>query len=110
MIEVARREASALAPSQYHELRYEDFLADPERRLDELLLVAALAPSTRVQRFLRSRFQLRDMNEASRRNAHPDEDALLDDLLAPTLRSLGYETAAAAPSPAAPARADTSAS
>jgi len=110
VIEVARREASALAPGQYHELRYEDLLADPERRLDELLRVAALAPSTRVQRFLRSRFQLRDMNEASRRNAHPDEDALLDDLLAPTLRSLGYETAAAAPSPAAPARADTSAS
>lgn len=90
VIEVARREASLLEAGQYHELRYEDFLVDPDGRLDWLLRVSELAPSPRVHQFLRARFQLRDMNAASRDTTDAREEALLEAVIGDTLTELGY--------------------
>lgn len=90
VIEVARDEARALAKGQYHEVRYERFLADPVSTVDAILSEVGLAPSPRVHAFLRDRYEVRDMNAASRGPANAADAALLEELVGDTLRELGY--------------------
>jgi len=96
VVEVARRESVALPPGRYHELRYEDFLASPEAALEELLRHCELPSSRRVLEFLRTRFELRDMNVRHRDRFSPVDQALLEELIGPCLRTLGYGKQAAA--------------
>jgi len=90
IVEVARREAAALPPGRYRELRYEDFLTAPGATLDRLLADCGLPPDPRIQRFLERRFELRDRNADGGRAVDPAETALLDRLIGPTLGELGY--------------------
>jgi hypothetical protein len=89
-VEAARSEAASLAPGQYSELRYEAFVADPEGTIDRLLADCALAPCPRIQRFLRTRFDVRDRNVAGPAEGPAEERRALDEILGPTLAALGY--------------------
>ena len=89
VIEVAREESRALPAGHYHEVRYEEFLADPVATVDRILEQVALSPSERVHGFLRSRYEVRDMNVRAAGRADDADAALLEALLAPTLATLG---------------------
>ena len=101
IVEVARTESAALPPGSYHEVRYEDFLAAPETALGDLLRHCELPPSRRVLEFLRRRFELRDMNVRHRDRLSASEHELMESLIGPCLRSLGYDGAASEGSGAA---------
>ena len=93
VIEVARTERRGLADGQYHELRYEDFLEDPDGTLDRLLAWTGLRPSPRVHAFLNRRFEVRDMNRRSGGKLADRELAEVEALAGPLLRELGYPPA-----------------
>jgi hypothetical protein len=99
VVEIARREGAALGSTQYLELRYEDFLANPRKELENLLARSRLKRDPRVFGFLAKRFEIRDMNTASRATASSEEEVLLEDLIGTALRAYGYSLA----TPATPA-------
>lgn len=89
-IETARREAAALEPGRYQELRYEAFLDDPAATLADLLRRCELPPCSRVERFLGARFEVRDRNASARARLSPQDKEILERTIGPTLRELGY--------------------
>lgn len=80
VIESARREASEVAPDRYIEVRYEDFVADPHGRLDEITAFCELPRSSEAHGFLDRRIRIRDMNYQWREAFGRTEVQLLDDL------------------------------
>lgn len=95
-IEVAREERRALPAGRYHEVKYEEFLADPHATVDHLLARVGLSPSARIHAFLRSRYEVRDMNRPAGAQRTGPDDALLESLLGPTLALLGYAPSSSA--------------
>lgn len=90
VIEISRAEAAALSAGQYHELHYEDFIADPSARLLWLMEAVGLPVCKRVLRFLEERFTVRDMNQVRLRTGSGEDEALLQTLIGATLAELGY--------------------
>ncbi len=80
VIESARSEASEVARDRYLEVRYEDFVADPHGKLDELTAFCDLPRSPEPHEFLDRRISIRDMNYQWRKSFGPEEVKLLDDL------------------------------
>lgn len=91
-IEVAAKESAAIGPGRVLEVRYERFLADPIAAVDSLLAGVGLGPSPRIHAFLRRRYEVRDMNARAQRGGTDADRELLERLLGPTLRSLGYRS------------------
>ncbi len=85
-----RDEALRVAPDRYAEVRYERFVAEPRGVLDGVASFCDLPPSEQAHEFLRSRFELRDMNFQWRERFDAGEIATTDDLLGATLAELGY--------------------
>lgn len=92
VIEVARLERRSIAPDCYHEVRYEELLADPHATVDRLLEIVGLDPAPRIHDFLRTRYEIRDMNTSRKQPTSRADDLLLDALLAPALAELGYDS------------------
>jgi hypothetical protein len=92
VIETTRAEAAQLEPGRYTELRYEDFLADPHAKLDEVSAFCRLPRDSEAHRFV-DRRDLRDMNYRWREQMGAAEiegvEARVGDLLA----ELGYPPA-----------------
>ena len=80
-------------PGHYVELRYEDFVADPHRALEETTHACGLPPASGPHEFLDQRVDLRDMNYRWREDFDDRQIELLDDLVGEQLRELGYEPA-----------------
>ena len=74
VLRTARAEAEALPEARYHEIRYEDFVADSASVLDEIIDFAALEPTDRPERYLQERFPLQDMNLQWRQGMSPAGD------------------------------------
>lgn len=91
IVSAARDEARELAPGHYVELRYEDFVADPHRLLDEVTAACDLPPARQPHEFLDTRVDLRDMNQGWRRALDGPQRALLEELIGDRLSDLGYD-------------------
>jgi hypothetical protein len=91
VLRTARAEAEARAP-RYHEIRYEDFVADSAAVLDEIIDFAGLSPSDRPERYLQERFPLRDMNLQWRQGLAADEIETVTSITRFRLAELGYQT------------------
>lgn len=90
IIRGAREEAERFAPGRYEELRYEDFVARPERTLARATRFCQLPDSVEALAFLDRRVELRNMNYRWRERFDPDDRALLDEVIGSTLVELGY--------------------
>jgi hypothetical protein len=90
VVRSGRQEAAQFAPTRYGEVRYEDFIADPHRVLDELATFCDLRSSPAPHEFLDKRIELRDMNVQPRAPLSDGELRMLDDLMGDTLAELGY--------------------
>jgi hypothetical protein len=93
VVRSARQEAARFAPERYAEVRYEDFVADPHRVLDELTTFCDLPPSPAPHEYLDRRIELRDMNVQNGAFSE-GEIQMLNDVMADTLEELGYEGSA----------------
>jgi hypothetical protein len=91
VIRTARREASQLAPDQYREVRYEDFVSDPHAVLDRLLSFCDLRRCAAPHEFLDMRFELRNMNRRWRDQFTATEMRVFDEVVADLLVELGYK-------------------
>ncbi|MGH2712972.1 MAG: sulfotransferase family protein [Thermoleophilaceae bacterium] len=100
VIETARAEATDHAPGRYAELRYEDFLGDPHRSLDEIEDFCELSRDPKVHAFLARRYELRNMNAGWRSTLEPAEVEMLEELIGDLLLELGYEVPYRAGEPA----------
>lgn len=87
----AREEAAALAPGDYTEVRYEDFVSTPEATLEQATSACGLAPDPSAAAFLAQRVRLRDMNFQWRERFTAGEIATIESLMEPTLRDFGYD-------------------
>jgi omega-hydroxy-beta-dihydromenaquinone-9 sulfotransferase len=87
----AREEAERLAPERYAEVRYEDFVGDPHRVLDELADFCCLPRSRDAHDFLDARVELEDMNFRWRDAFSPAELELLNEAMDETLAEFGYD-------------------
>ena len=90
VVELGRKEAEAIAPDRYAELRYEDLVASPHEAMRKALRFFELAPSKRIDDALDHRIVARDMNVKWRRDRVPAETALIEDLTGDSMVSLGY--------------------
>ena len=90
ILRIARDEAARHAPDRYAELRYEDFVVDPEAMLNEMTAFCQLRASGEAHEFLRTRVDLQNMNFRWREAFEPAEREMLADLIGPELASLGY--------------------
>ncbi len=91
VLESAREEAAQLAPDRYAEIHYERFVSDPHQVLGEFAAFCDLPGSKRAEEFLRTRFQLVDMNFQWRERFSQGTKEMLDDLLAGVLAEFGYQ-------------------
>ena len=90
IIRSARQEASTVAPNRYAELRYEDFVADRGRALDEVTAFCGLPASSEAHELLAERVDPRDMNFRWREAFEPAEIELQESLIGLELESLDY--------------------
>lgn len=105
VVEGARREAAAHAPGRYHEVRFEDFVANPHLTIDELFTDTGLPSASRTHDYIDERLEIRDLSSSWRRRINAPEGEALDDLIGELLTSLGYETGPEARARAASAAA-----
>jgi hypothetical protein len=83
------RAAGARIGERYTELRYEEFVADPQAAIAGLREWAALEPDPRhIDRI--SQLGVRAVGDKWRKSLGVDEQARLEAALAPSLRALGY--------------------
>ncbi len=90
VIERTREERAACSPQGYLEVRYEDFLSDPHRVVEQICRSCELSPSRRIGDFIDRRLGLRNPTERFRERFSSDELDLLNELLADLLVELGY--------------------
>ena len=90
VVEGARDEAARFAPDRYAELRYEDFVADPHRVLDEITAFCGLDRSAKVHEFVDARIEVRDMNFRWAERFDAGEIEMLNELMGDSLASFGY--------------------
>lgn len=91
----AARDEAQLVGDRYAELRYEDFVAEPDAVLDEMTKFCELPPSDRAHDFLARRVDVRDMNVRWREAFEPAEIELLDELIGDELDGPGQRLAPA---------------
>jgi len=93
VVQSARDEAAEVAPGRYAEVRYEDFVADPHAKLDEITAFCGLPPAPQAHSFLDRRVRLRDMNYQWRAAFTAEDVEMLDRLIGKLLDELGYRSA-----------------
>jgi hypothetical protein len=87
----AREEAALLLPRRYTEVRYEDFLADPHRTLDEIADFCELRRSPEAHEFLDRHVKLHDTRDVWRERFGSEELVVLGELMDESLTAFGYE-------------------
>ncbi len=90
VVERAREEAADTAPDRYVEVRYEDFVADPHRLLDEMYGFCGLSPERTPHEFVDERLGVRDMRAGWRERLSAEDVAAIDAATGETMRALGY--------------------
>jgi hypothetical protein len=90
VVERAREEAADAAPDRYVEVRYEDFVADPHRLLDEMYGFCGLAPEPAPHEFVDERLGVRDLRAGWRKRLSAEDVAVIDSATGETMRALGY--------------------
>lgn len=80
----------ALAPEQYFEVRYEEFMREPEQVLRRVLRFCDLQWTSGFARFVES-FALTSMNDKFKKQFTPEQLAQIAEIVAPVARELGYE-------------------
>ncbi len=81
---------TALAPQQYLEVRYEEFIHNPKKILQHLLGFCDLKWTSRFESFVES-FALQSMNFKFKNQFTPQQLAQIEKLVAPLAQQLGYE-------------------
>ena len=90
VIELARKEAAVLEPYRYLEVRYENFVADPEGALKEIFSFCHLPPADSPFEELRAGPTLRNMNSKYVEHLSSGEIGRIEARLQPLLGELGY--------------------
>lgn len=72
IVDLAREEARERPETSYHEVRYEDFVSEPEGQIRSLLERCGLGSSPQVEAVLRDR-PIRDRNAEGRRRLRPEQ-------------------------------------
>lgn len=86
----ATAEAAARIPSaQFMQLRYEDFVSDPIRYFRDVTKFCELEWRPRFEKAI-GRYSLRSANDKWRRDLTPEQQAVLESVLADTLAKYGY--------------------
>jgi hypothetical protein len=92
VIAAARQEAGSLAAGRYAEVRYEQFVAEPEATIRRILEHCRLEDSSRHRDLLERRIELRDRTETWRQRFDRDQLRMLEGLIGEQLADLGYES------------------
>jgi hypothetical protein len=103
VVERGRLEAAAHAPGRYHEVRFEDFIADPHPVIETLFGHVGLPSSERTHDYIDDRLEIRDLSASWRGRLSEPETAAVERLCGDLLRELGYPTGPGVQSAAAPA-------
>lgn len=90
VIETGLEEKNALPDGQYHEIRYEDWVRDPEGELGRMLDAAALPSSPKAIEYVRSGDRYANMNFKFLERFDPAELDALDRIMGDTLERFGY--------------------
>lgn len=86
-------EAKAKLPApQYFEVRYEEFIQNPKTVLHELLANCDLRRTPDFEHFVES-FALQSMNFKFKNQFSPQQLAMIEEMIAPLARQLGYDIA-----------------
>lgn len=91
IIELARAESGALDGHRYLEVRYEDFMDNPEATLTRLNEFCGLSQSSSQRRYLLKNARLKDMNSKYRERFNQDELDALNIAMQDALVTNGYE-------------------
>jgi hypothetical protein len=89
IIYAARNEALGISKDRYLEIKYEDFMNDPDGYMTKILDSCALRHSSRVYNYMRS-IQFKNMNFKYTRSIKKGNMAMLNDIMGELLLELGY--------------------
>ncbi len=87
------RDEARLTSGRYAEFHYEAFTQDAATVLSDVLSFCELPQSNRAQEFLKTRFDLKDMNYQWRNAFDAGEVSMVNELLERTLVDFGYQVA-----------------
>jgi hypothetical protein len=91
VVEYAWQESMILEKGKYSEIRYEEFVNDPLKVINDALLSLNLSFSKNVRRFIRSIAKVqRNMNIKYKRYFKIEDIQLIDDITRRTARKAGY--------------------
>ena len=90
IIERTRTEKLCLQPSQYKEVRYEDFIAAPETVLRDILHFCHLPESKEVLTYFRKEVLLQNMNAKYKAEFDKNYLKMLSEVMQPVLKQLNY--------------------
>lgn len=90
IIEIAQEEGSKCTRQGYIEIRYEDFIANPNNILDRLYSWCGLTTSIFAHQFLDKQIPLRNMDNKFRKDMNPETIQLISEKMEPILGKLGY--------------------
>ena len=85
-----RDEARALNAGGYTEVKYEDFVANPEATLQRLMEFSDLGYCPEIGKYLENARQLVNMNYKYAEDFSPEYTELLTRVMQPALREYGY--------------------
>jgi hypothetical protein len=90
IVRETRREGSELGPTRYREIRYEDFVCNPQRWIGELYQFSELSVSHRASAFLARGPHVLNMNDKFRQDFGEAYVQRLTELMQPELDQFGY--------------------
>jgi len=91
LIQLARREHKSAALRNYLEIRYEDFVRNPVESIVTILKFCELAPSARIESYLRTRISVQNMNFKWRDKFTANDLRVLNQIMGFLLRDLRYD-------------------
>lgn len=94
VLQVARQEREQLAPHQYFEIKYEDFVADPPKVMDGVLARCGLRRSPRVSEYVSQSSRFRDFNYKYLERFSREEIHMLERIMGDWLDHYGYARSA----------------
>jgi len=90
IIETIREEKAALKPSQYLEIKYEDFVLDPRKCIDKICEISKIKNSEKLYRYIDQEIDLKNMNYKRFERFSEQEIYILNEILGDSLKELGY--------------------
>ena len=89
-VEITQDEIKHLPSSDYHEVRYEDYMSQPHDVLSRLCMSMGLHDAASIHEFVDHSTPLRNMNDKYRQDYSEEYIVRLEQYMQPSLQDLGY--------------------